>query len=150
MAVDVADANVGTATRDPRDFVSPEVWEREIALLMRDHPFDRSMAERVFSQAVAYLVTSFENRGQGRELGPGPLVDIGVHVFILDTRNYAEFCQRVGGEFLHHVPAVEFKVDGTVMRTAHALVEAGFAVDWPLWEADAAKCSPCHPGTDSH
>ncbi|WP_393916433.1 hypothetical protein [Halostreptopolyspora alba] len=42
-----------TATRDPRDFVAPEVWDRQIQLLTRDHPWDAVMAERCFDQAVA-------------------------------------------------------------------------------------------------
>ncbi|GAB3501736.1 glycine-rich domain-containing protein [Amycolatopsis cihanbeyliensis] len=139
------------ALRDPQDYLTPEVWNKEVALLMRDHPFDQSMAERLLGQAVAYLLTAMEPRGQHRELGPGELVDIAVHTLILDTKPYAEFCRRYNqGEYLHHVPEVERKVDGTVARTAEVVAERGFAVDWPLWEADFTKCSPCHPGTDSH
>lgn len=26
----------------------------------------------------------------------------------------------------------------------------GFAVDWPLWEADFAKCEPWRPGENRH
>jgi hypothetical protein len=37
-----------TQTRDPRSFVDPSVWDRQITLLVRDHPFDRVMAERLF------------------------------------------------------------------------------------------------------
>lgn len=140
--------------RDPRDFVSPEVYEKEIQLLMRDQPFDRVMAERVFSQAVAYLITSMENRMQAEGhlgLTPGPIVDIGVHVFLLDTVNYREFCHaHFNGGFLEHVPEVEFKFDGSVQRTAQVIAKHGFPVDWSLWEADYAKCGPCSPGNPNH
>lgn len=137
------------ALRDPQDYLADDVWAKEVALLMRDHPFDKVMAERLLGQAVAYLITSMELRGQHRELGPGELVDIAVHTLILDTRIYHDFCQRFnGGEYLHHVPEVARKGDGTVARTAKVIAENGFAVDWPLWEADYAKCSPCHPGSD--
>ncbi|MFC5185512.1 hypothetical protein [Actinomadura harenae] len=47
-------------TRDPRTFVDPDVWDREIALLVRDNPFDRVMAERIFGQGIAYLITAME------------------------------------------------------------------------------------------
>ncbi|EPD67369.1 MULTISPECIES: hypothetical protein [Streptomyces] len=140
-----------TEVRDPRSFVSPEVWDREIKLLVRDNPFDTVTAERIFGQAIAYLITAMEKWGQGLEIGCGYLVDMGVHAFILDTRNYADFCARnFDGWFLHHVPEIERKNDGTVMRTAHVIESNGFAIDWPLWEKDALQCSPCAPGSNCH
>ncbi|TYK52813.1 glycine-rich domain-containing protein [Actinomadura decatromicini] len=138
------------ARRDPRSFVTPQVWERQIALLARDHPFDTVMAERLFGQAVAYLVTAMEMWDRKLEIGCGPLVDIAVHGFILDTRNYRDFCDRHFGRFLDHVPAIEFKYDGSVERTAHVIENNGFAIDRPLWEADFAKCTPCYPGSNCH
>ncbi|MBA2811566.1 hypothetical protein E0500_030625 [Streptomyces sp. KM273126] len=138
-------------TRDPKSFVSPEVWAKEIALLMRDFPFDIVMAERIFGQAVAYLITSMEMRGRGLGMGPGELVDHGVHVFILDTKNYREFCaEHMDGGFLDHIPEVGRKGDGSVFNTAKIIEANGFAVDWPLWEKDAMKCTPCRPGEDGH
>ncbi|MFI6030828.1 glycine-rich domain-containing protein [Amycolatopsis magusensis] len=145
-----ASATGAAVLRDPQTYLTADVWDKEIALLMRDHPFDKVMAERLLGQAVAYLITSMELRGQRRELGPGELVDIAVHTLILDTRNYFAFCERYNGGYLHHVPEVGRKSDGTVQRTAEVIAERGFMVDWPLWEADFTKCSPCHPGSDSH
>jgi hypothetical protein len=139
------------ATRSPRDYVSPEVWDREVTLLMRDYPFDKVMAERLFGQAVAYLITAMERWGQRLEMCAGRIVDIAVHTFILDTRNYREFSHRwFDGRFLEHIPEIAFKNDGSVERTAHILADAGFPVDWSLWEADYAKCGPCHPGSNCH
>ncbi|MET9794727.1 glycine-rich domain-containing protein [Nocardiopsis alba] len=144
------EAPAQTVTRDPRDYVAPEVWDRQILLLTRDHPWDTVMAERCFGQAVAYLITAMEKSGQGLGLGCGPLVDIAVHGFILDTVNYRDFCERHYGRYLEHVPEVEFKNDGTVTRTAHVIEANGFRVDRPLWDRDAAKCSPCAHGSDCH
>jgi hypothetical protein len=31
------------------------------------------------------------------------------HTFVIFTREYAQFCQAVAGQFLHHVPEVEGK-----------------------------------------
>ncbi|MFJ9552314.1 glycine-rich domain-containing protein [Nocardiopsis sp. NPDC101807] len=138
-------------TRDPHSFVAPDVWDRQILLLTRDHPWDAVMADRCFGQAVAYLITAMEKWGQGLEIGCGPLVDIAVHGFILDTRNYRQFCAtHFSGKFLEHVPEIEFKYDGTVAKTARILQENGFAVDWPLWDRDALQCSPCAPGSNCH
>lgn len=139
-----------TEIRDPRSFVSSDMWDREIALLVRDNPFDKVMAERIFGQAIAYLITAMEKWGQGLEIGCGELVDTGVHAFILDTRNYQEFCRTYFGQMLHHVPEIGRKADGTVMRTAQVIEGNGFAVDWPLWEKDMSKCSPCYPGSNCH
>ncbi|MFG2753959.1 glycine-rich domain-containing protein [Streptomyces xanthophaeus] len=138
-------------TRNPKDFMEPGVWAKEIALLMRDYPFDNVMAERVFGQAVAYLITAMEMRGKGLEMGPGELVDIGVHAFILDTVNYRNFCAtHMDGGFLDHIPEVNRKGDGSVIRTAEIIAANGFAVDWSLWAKDALSCTPCRPGEDGH
>jgi hypothetical protein len=140
-----------TITLDPRLYLPPEFWEREIALLARDHhTWDKVMAERVLGQAIAYLVTAMQSEAVG--LGCGELVDEGVHQLILDTRIYREFCARHNkdGEFLDHVPYIDRKADGSVMRTAEAISEFGFPVDWPLWEKDAASCTPCAPGQKCH
>ncbi|HJE59724.1 MAG TPA: hypothetical protein K8V84_14635 [Nocardiopsis listeri] len=147
----IMDASTPATTRDPHSFVNPEVWERQILLLTRDHPWDTVMAERCFGQAVAYLITAMEKWGQGLEIGCGPLVDIAVHGFILDTVNYREFCAtHFDGRFLEHVPEIAFKYDGSVERTAHIIEANRFFVDWPLWERDTAKCTPCHPGSNCH
>lgn len=140
-----------TTWRDPKSFVTPEVWEREIKLLVRDYPFDTVMANRLFEQAIAYLITAMEKHGQQLAIGCGELVDIAVHAFILDTRNYRKFChQYFGGQFLEHIPEIDRKYDGSVQRTAEIIEANGFRIDWPLWEKDFAKCTPCSPGSNCH
>jgi hypothetical protein len=136
--------------RFAREAVSAELWDKQIELLMRDCPYDSVMAARVLGQAYAYLLTAMNHRGESLGLAPSKLVDIGVHTVILDTVAYAELCDRFnGGRFLHHVPKVDFKNDGSVMKTAHIVAADGWEVDLPLW-TDAAECGPCHPGNDSH
>ncbi len=151
MATALAPTDPITSTRRTvRDLVPADLWTKQIGLLMRDYPYDTVMAARVLGQAYAYLLTAMAHRGEHLELGPSSLVDIGVHTIILDTVAYAELCAKHnGGHFLHHVPAVAMKNDGTVLRTAQLVAIEGWEVDLPLW-ADAADCSPCHPGNDSH
>ncbi|MDI5969304.1 hypothetical protein POF50_008085 [Streptomyces sp. SL13] len=140
-----------TTVRDPRNYVRPDVWDREIQLLMRDHPFDEVMADRLFAAAVSYLVTAIDKWGQGLEMCCGRLVDTAVHVFILDTKNYREWCQEhFDGKFLEHIPEIAFKYDGSVERTARIIADNGFPVDWKLWERDYGKCGPCRPGENCH
>ncbi|WP_405655064.1 hypothetical protein [Streptomyces sp. NBC_00019] len=121
-----------------------------LQLLVRDYPYDTVMAARVLDQGYAYLLTAMTHRGECLGLAPSKLVDIGVHTIILDTVAYAELCARFsGGHFLHHVPKVDMKNDGSVMKTAHFVAADGWEVDLSLWQ-DAAGCGPCHPGSDSH
>ncbi|MGA4973828.1 MULTISPECIES: hypothetical protein [Streptomyces] len=136
--------------RSARDIVPIDLWDKQVGLLMRDYPYDSVMAARVLGQGYAYLLTAMAHRGEGLGLAPSTIVDVGVHTIILDTIAYAELCDRYnGGRFLHHVPLVEMKNDGSVMKTAHLVARAGWEVDLPLWE-DAATCGPCHHGNDSH
>ncbi|MFK0115728.1 glycine-rich domain-containing protein [Streptomyces sp. NPDC090994] len=136
--------------RSAREVVPAGLWDKQVRLLVRDYPYDSVMAARVLGQGYAYLLTAMHHRGQKSVLAPSKLVDIGVHTIILDTVAYAELCDRFNaGAFLHHVPHVEMKDDGSVMRTAHIIAADGWEVDLPLW-ADAATCGPCHPGNDSH
>ncbi|CAH9420296.1 hypothetical protein SGL43_07354 [Streptomyces globisporus] len=113
---------------------------------MRDYPFDEVMATRLFHAAVSYLITAIDKWGQDLEMCCGRTVDIAVHTFILDTRNYRESCHRhFDGRFLEHIPEIDFTYDGSVERTAQIIADNGFEVDWKLWEADYGKCGPCRP-----
>ncbi|WP_031031384.1 glycine-rich domain-containing protein [Streptomyces albus] len=136
--------------RRAKDVVPQRLWDKQVALLMRDYPYDSVMAARVLGQGYAYLLTVMNHRGEQLGLAPSTLVDVGVHTIILDTLAYVELCEQYNdGHFLHHVPEVEMKNDGSVMKTAHRVAADGWEVDWPLW-ADAAKCGPCHHGNDAH
>ncbi|WP_328439466.1 MULTISPECIES: hypothetical protein [unclassified Streptomyces] len=133
--------------RDPRGYVTHDVWDGEIQLLMRDHPVDEVLANRLFGAANSYLITAMEKWGQGLEMCCGRLVELAVHAFILDTKNYRESCAaHFGGRFLEHIRENEFKYDGSVERTAQITADAGFHVDWKLLERDYGKCGPCSPG----
>ncbi|WP_331763608.1 hypothetical protein OH738_40805 (plasmid) [Streptomyces hirsutus] len=136
--------------RSVREVIPAVLWDKQVGLLVRDYPYDSIMAARVLGQGYAYLLTAMNHRGESLGLAPSKLVDIGVHTIILDTVAYAELCDRFnGGRFLHHVPKVEMKNDGSVMKTAHRIAADGWEVDLSLW-TDAADCGPCHPGNDSH
>ncbi|WP_059005630.1 hypothetical protein [Streptomyces specialis] len=156
---------VQTRIRDPRiilnaaqgrvphlvtDVGVPDLWEREVALLLRDSVAVRSLAERILGQGIAYLITAMENPGV--DMGVGYTVDIGVHQLILDTPLYFALCEEYnGGRYKHHAPLIERRRDGTVTRTAELLRGNGFAVDDELWEVDASDCSPCDSKVpDSH
>ncbi|WP_370530444.1 hypothetical protein [Streptomyces sp. WP-1] len=89
--------------RRVRDVAPADLRDKQVGLFMRDYPYDSVMAAMVLGQAYAYLLTTMSHRGEGLGLAPGKLVDIGVHMVILDTVAYAELCEKFnGGQFPHH------------------------------------------------
>lgn len=162
-----------TTTRDPRTLLNAvrphvkectynvldapgnegELWEREIALLMRDHLLTRSWADEILSNAVMYLITAMER--PDLHIGVGKIVDLGVHQIILDSPVYFAFCDLYNGKrdggYKHHAPLVLRRSDGLVLRTVDVIRGQGFEPTAELWEADGADCSPCdNKAPDSH
>lgn len=126
------------------------LWDREIALLLRDNTMVRNMAERILGQAMAYTMASIQNPEV--HLGVGKLVDIGVHQLILDTPVWWGICRAYNkGAYKHHAPFIARRTDGLCIRTADFLKAEGWQVDEELWAIDGATCSPCdNKVPDSH
>jgi hypothetical protein len=61
---------------------------------------DADLIERGFRQ---FFMACARSGGQYVAM-PSKAVDAYWHAFILDTRSYAEWCERTLGRFLHHVP----------------------------------------------
>ncbi|MGC5361837.1 glycine-rich domain-containing protein [Streptomyces sp. DT24] len=101
----------------------------------------RPLAERVMDQALAFLAMT-ARRGDV-PLSPSKTVDPGWHAFILHSREYADWCRRNAGRFIHHHPykGQQLRDGGAIRRTVEAIEEAGFAVDHELW-GTAAECNP--------
>ncbi|KUN81113.1 hypothetical protein AQJ66_24420 [Streptomyces bungoensis] len=134
---------------DALTLLSPEAAHRLTRRATTDHPdVDTATARRIVGQAVAFIAAS--GRQPGQSLAPSELVDYGWHAFILHTAEYSEFCQRVIGRFVHHLPTDEDEEmpggpQATRQRTLTAIRAAGFQVDEELWPA-AGKCTQCHAG----
>ena len=62
---------------------------------------DADLVERGFRQ---FFMAGARSGGQYVGM-PSKVVDAYWHAFILDTRGYADWCDRTLGRFLHHVPA---------------------------------------------
>ncbi|WP_037868478.1 glycine-rich domain-containing protein [Streptomyces sp. NRRL S-813] len=136
-------------TTDPITLVDPEVTDRLARRITADQPgIDETTARRIVGQAAAFIAASGQQPGQS--LVPSTLVDIGWHTFILHTVDYAAFCQRVVGRFVHHVPTDEGEqvpdgAEAAHERTLTAIQTAGYTVDAELW-GTAADCNQCHAG----
>jgi hypothetical protein len=100
------------------------------------------------AETLAFLQACAVNPGAG--LGPSPAVDIGWHTFILHTKEYGEFCNRIAGRMIHHNPTddthEQVGKDGTIVDTLTAMHAASIPVDEELWQARAVDCSQCYAG----
>lgn len=141
--------------REGRSLVEPDLFHRLVQRVAEEHDHDLTMAGRIVDQALAFLGTTATHTG--RPLSPSDIVDPGWHEFILHTVDYAAFCERIAGRFLHHVPtdpedgsAEAEGAHDTLSYTVSAIAFAGFYVDTDLWPtAHAGKCSQCHAGCTS-
>ncbi|MEW2222021.1 hypothetical protein AB0939_22490 [Streptomyces sp. NPDC006990] len=132
-----------------RTILGPDLAGRLATRITADHPgFDLPFAERIVDQTGAFLAACAGN--EDAPLSPSGTVDIGWHTFILHTREYAEWCDRVAGRFLHHVPDLpedgeQGKAAAERQRTLDAITAAGYRVDAELWP-ETANCNQCHAG----
>lgn len=133
-----------------RSLVSPELFARLTNRIVADEQINPTLAERIMSQALVFLKACGDNTGT--PLSPSPLVDIGWHTFVLYTRDYADFCERVAGRFIHHAPTDDGADHGDPAeihtRTLDAIRAAGFTPDQDLWPSVAgdcnSRCTQCH------
>jgi hypothetical protein len=136
-------------TTDPATLVDPVVTDRLVRRITVDHPgIDEATARRIVSQAAAFVAAS--GRQPGQMLVPSRMVDISWHAIILHTVGYADFCERVVGHFVHHVPtgedeAPEGGAAAARERALAAIHAAGYTVGAELWHS-TADCNQCHAG----
>lgn len=129
-----------------RDLITPSLFGQLSLRVMADESYDQDLADRIIEQALAFIVACA--RCPDGHLSPSQTVDVGWHAFILHTADYAEFCQRVAGRFIHHRPhqpgesAAEQQAIGV---TIAAMRNAGLPVDSDLW-VPRAVCSQCYQG----
>lgn len=139
---------------DIRVLITPELFARLTDRIAVDHPEHAGHADQIMEQALAFLAACAARPG----LAPSETVDIGWHTFILYTREYAEFCQRVADRFIHHAPNDIPGTSGegvTVSATVQVMHDLGLPVVDELWEhrgscnsdkCNSGKCHQCHAG----
>lgn len=151
MTMTIAEAPVKTELTNKR-LISDRLWTRLTNRIVKEENVDLALAERIMDQALGFLRLCAETTG--KSFSPSPLVDIGWHAFILYTREYAEFCDRVAGRFIHHTPFDEEGADcalGGIAQTVAALRQHGIAVHEALWGETSARCNEkkgCNSGGD--
>ncbi|URM99322.1 hypothetical protein LUW76_36120 [Actinomadura madurae] len=131
---------------EPKRLISADLFGRLVARIASESRISTAEAERVLTQALGFLKACALNPGAG--LAPSKSVDVGWHTFVLYTREYAEFCYRVAGRFIHHTPDDQsYTGNGgaSIRVTVAAMERAGLPVDPDLWET-GADCSQCYQG----
>lgn len=119
--------------RTGRDLIDPALFDRLCRRLVLDYECDEARAARILDQSLAFLAACANAE---RPLAPSPEVDLGWHTFLLYTKEYAAFCERVAGRFIHHMPdddpAAPLAAEPPSV-TAGAIGALGFKVDLELW-----------------
>ncbi|MGM1063118.1 hypothetical protein [Saccharothrix sp. Mg75] len=80
------------------------------------------------------------------------MVDTGRHTFILNTVDYARFCQGLAGRFIHHVPddtTDPAESTDRVTATVTAIHALGYRIDPALWPRAGADCTQCYADSSS-
>lgn len=115
--------------------------------IVKHERIERPTAERIMADSLAFLKACADHPRAA--LSPSKAVDIGWHTFILHTREYAEFCQRVAGRFIQHRPTGpgETERPETLERTVAAMKASGMMVHHTLWaDIETTDCTQCHAG----
>ncbi|ASQ97889.1 hypothetical protein [Streptomyces sp. 11-1-2] len=102
-------------------------------------------AERIADQALAFVATAATAATASVAMMPSDDVDLGLHAFILHTKEYREFCHQHAGRFLHHNPAPGGggRTLEAVTASAHAMKAAGFMVFDDLWTVNGENAAQC-------
>ncbi len=103
-------------------------------------------ARGLYRDLLEFLFLCGFHRGKG-PFGPPEKIDNAWHEFLMFTRQYAEFCHKHFGSFIHHVPFTRRQKalgQGPVnaARTAE-LARREFGTLSSNWRAPAANCGKC-------
>lgn len=82
-------------------YQNPEV----IARFMRETGLDASDADEIFTEMKRWLwLCGTSPDAPVNMVGEAFVIDEMWHTFLLFTRDYADFCERFFGRFIHHMP----------------------------------------------
>ena len=143
MSVSLVSARAGTW----RDCISPIVWRRVVSRIQKEESVSTDVAEQIMTATCQYLELCAKFPKQSHV--PSKQVDIGWHAFLMYTREYADFCNRLGGHFIHHCPNDDQVVsEADSSQTVAFMLEQGIEFDPKLWNAAGQCTSSCHPSND--
>ena len=137
------------AMADPLTLIHGNLLDRLVRRIADEHHTTSEHARRIMRQTIGFLAACALNPDAG--LSPSREVDKGWHAFMLYTREYATFCDRVAGTYIHHAPDdpadadTERPASERIGATVAAMRAAGLPVDPALW-LPGSDCSQCYAG----
>lgn len=108
--------------------------EQVIARLAEEGAMSLEEARQLFNDTLRFLAL-IDN---GFKLSPSARIDLGWHNFILHTRDYAIFCDRHFGAFIHHEPGSGLTYAGPMLDVEGTaeLARAVYGELSPNWDSD--------------
>ncbi|MER8266961.1 hypothetical protein ABT007_22490 [Streptomyces griseus] len=141
--------SVGQLPVIARGLITDERFTSCRSTVMDANPdMSQDLAGRIVEEGLKFVAACSRNPGVG--LAPSRIVDEGWHALILHTAMYAELCEGLGGNFVHHFPGYDpTNYDPSILdRTRQAMADLGYVADVQLWgepsdemlASVAAKC----------
>lgn len=89
-----------------------------VARIARDLDISLEKGGELFMEVKRFLWLASQKSEEKNGLIPTPIIDEAWHAFVLFTEDYAEFCEKFFGRFLHHVPhrVGEAQLDQTALH----------------------------------
>lgn len=121
-------------------YENPDLLER----IMEKESMTEEQARSLYRDLLQFLYVA--GTGGGKVFSPTAAIDTAWHHFILFTHDYADFCQRYFGRFIHHVPKTKRRLhlvgDGSLrnaIQTARA-VFGPLGQNWTGKHGDGESC----------
>lgn len=113
-----------------------------VRMIEKKMEVNETLAEELFRDVKKFLLLAAHTDS---ELAPPLIVDKAWHVFILFTKEYAEFCEHFLGRFIHHVPTEEEGSEWMkkVALETHALAQHTFGNSLSAYWRDPATFGGC-------
>jgi len=127
---------------DARSILPSGLYDRLAGRLEQEHGHQQDKACRIVDETVRFLTLCATYPDTA--FAPSLLVDQGWHAFILYTRDYAEFCDRIAGRFLHHQPmdgAAAGEQPPTTRDTVEFMQRAGIGYNAAMWDPAVGRTS---------
>lgn len=122
----------------------------EIELRLVEGGMDSLESKVALDNSLIFLRAIAEN--PGIQLTPSEKVDEAWHSLILFTKDYAAYCEKVAGRFIHHNPHKKTspaeRSDLGKNQTFNFLVDYGYEPDDFVWSDGGASCGRCDGGCD--
>jgi hypothetical protein len=119
-----------TSRLDPLDpDHATERYAHVVRRIARDHHIRKRTAERRFVEMLKFLDVCAEVK---ETVSPPARVDDAWHCFVLFTRDYAAYCQKRFGRFIHHEP-MESKNPLAYKRAYEEATERFGELDRRVW-----------------